>query len=155
MLDGPAGDDASIRPNALFAASLPFRMLDSTKERAIVDLAARKLWTSFGVRSLSNDDPSYVGTYGGTQAERDGAYHCGTAWPWLAGAFVRAHLHAYGDRARAQRLVETFAGRLSTYGMGTLAEIADGDAPHAERGCIAQAWSVAEVLRAWHEVRVN
>jgi predicted glycogen debranching enzyme len=153
VLDGPNGHEASIRPNALFAVSLPFRAFDSVKERAIVDLAAHRLWTSFGVRTLSSDDPQYVGTYAGTQAERDGAYHRGTAWPWLAGPFVRAHLNAYGDRVRAQRLVDAFAGRLSTYGMGTLAEIADGDAPNRERGCIAQAWSVAEVLRVWHEVR--
>lgn len=155
VLDGPDGDDGSIRPNALFAVSLPFRALDNAKERSIVDIAGRELVTGFGVRSLSPQDPRYAGSYGGPQAQRDGAYHMGTAWIYLGGVYARAHLHAYGDRTRAQRLVDAFAPRLDDYGIGTLSEIADGDAPNDARGCIAQAWSVAEILRAWHEARTT
>ena len=150
VLDGPDGNDASIRPNAVFAAALPFRALDQTRERAIVARASHALLTTFGLRSLAPDDPAYVGTYGGGVSARDAAYHRGTAWPWLIGPFVRAWINAYGNGADVLRFIEPFAARLRTYGMGTLAEIADGNAPHDARGAIAQAWSVAQVLEIWH-----
>ncbi|HET9030924.1 MAG TPA: amylo-alpha-1,6-glucosidase [Candidatus Aquilonibacter sp.] len=152
VLDGPDGDDPSIRPNALIAVALPFRALDSEKERAIVACAARSLVTPGGVRSLSPDDASYIGHYGGDQRARDGAYHRGTAWPWLIGAFLRASIHAHGSAEGGARYLQPFAEQVYTYGMGTVGEIADGDAPYDQRGCIAQAWSVAEILRAWHEL---
>jgi predicted glycogen debranching enzyme len=153
VLDGPEGNDPSIRPNAVYAVALPFRAFESRREHAIVDRIAHELWTPMGLRSLAPSDPAYTGHYGGTPHDRDAAYHRGTAWPFLAGAFARAYANAYGDRTRAQRFIEALASRLDCYGIGTLAEIADGDAPHDARGCIAQAWSVGEVLRTWHALQ--
>jgi predicted glycogen debranching enzyme len=153
VIDGPDGNDASIRPNAVYAVALPFRAFESRREHAIVDRIAHELWTPMGLRSLAPSDPAYTGHYGGSPQDRDAAYHRGTAWPFLAGAFARAYANAYGDRTRALRFIEAFASRLDCYGIGTLAEIADGDAPHDARGCIAQAWSVGEVLRTWHALQ--
>ncbi len=153
VLDGPNGNEDAIRPNAVIAISLPFRALDQTKERLVIDRAAQMLLTSNGLRSLAPRDAAYVGTYGGGVTRRDGAYHQGTAWPWLIGPFVRAFMNAYGKAEPMQHQLEFFSERLWEYGMGTLAEIADGDAPHDARGCIAQAWSVAEILRAWSELQ--
>ena len=150
VLDGPEGNDASIRPNAVYAVALPFRAFDSRREHAIVDRIAHELWTPMGLRSLAPSDPAYSGHYAGSPRDRDAVYHRGTAWPFLAGAFARAYANAYGDRARALRFIEALAARMDDYGVGSLAEIADGDAPHDARGCIAQAWSVGEVLRTWH-----
>ena len=146
VLDGPDGDDLSFRPNQLLTVSLFASAFTTERARAIVDACAANLWTSMGLRTLAPGDPRYVGTYGGSPAQRDGAYHQGTAWPWLLGPFVRAHLRAYGDRERARTFVQPLIDALETYGLGTLAEIADGDAPHAPRGCIAQAWSIGELI---------
>ncbi len=153
VLDGPDGNDAAIRPNALFAVALPYRALDSQREAAIVDCAARTLVTPCGVRSLSPRDPAYIGHYGGSVRDRDAAYHRGTAWPWLTAIFLRAWCNSGGGRADALRYLQPFSEAMRTYGMGTLAEIADGDAPYDQRGAIAQAWSVAEILRVWHELQ--
>ncbi len=99
-----------------------------------------------GLRTLDPGDPSYAGSYGGDQARRDAAYHQGTVWPWLLGPFVRAHLRAYGDRDRARTFVQPLIDALDADCLGTLFEIADGDPPHAPRGCPAQAWSIAELI---------
>jgi predicted glycogen debranching enzyme len=149
VIDGPGGDDLTLRPNQLFAVSLPESPLEREQQRAVVDVCARHLLTSRGLRSLSPDDPAYQGRYDGPPAQRDAAYHQGTVWGWLLGPFVLAHLRVYGDPARALSFLEPMARRLPTYGLGSLGEIFDGDAPFAPRGCIAQAWTVAEVLRAW------
>ena len=148
VLDGPGGDDIALRPNQLFAVSLHASAFDDERARAIVDVCAARLWTSMGLRTLSPDDAAYRGAYGGDQTARDGAYHQGTVWPWLLGAFVRAHLRAYGDRDRARAFVQPLIDALDAGALGTLPEIADGDAPHAPRGCPAQAWSVAELIAA-------
>ena len=153
MLDGPDGNDGSIRPNAAYAVALPFRPFERRREHAIVDRIAHELWTPMGLRSLSPSDPAYTGHYGGSPHDRDAAYHRGTAWPFLAGAFARAYANAYGDQTRGLRFIEALGSRLDCYGMGTFAEIADGDAPNHPRGCIAQAWSVGEVLRTWHALQ--
>lgn len=149
-IDGSAGSDASIRPNQLFAASLAYSPLDANDRRAVVDLCARRLLTPFGLRSLAPDDPAYIGRYAGDVAARDGAYHQGTVWGWLIGPFAEAHARVHNDRATARSFIEPLLAQLETYGLGTLGEIFDGDAPHAPRGAIAQAWTVAEVLRVWH-----
>jgi glycogen debranching enzyme len=117
--------------------------------RGVVDACARSLVTSYGLRSLAPSDPAYSGRYDGDPSARDGAYHQGTVWACLLGPFALAHHRAYGDAARALEFLEPIEDALSGYGLGTLGEIFDGDAPHAPRGCIAQAWSVAETLRAW------
>jgi predicted glycogen debranching enzyme len=155
VIDGPDGDDASLRPNQLFAVSLPVDVLDDARRRAIVDVCASKLWTPAGLRSLDPADPRYAGRYGGNQRARDGAYHQGTVWAWLAGPFALAHLRVYGDPAASAALLAACASGLTADAIGTLAEIADGDPPFTARGAFAQAWSVATVLDAWCGIRAS
>jgi glycogen debranching enzyme len=150
VLDGPDGDDAALRPNQIFAVSLPHSPLAPARRRAVVDACARHLLTSYGLRSLAPFDARSVARYGGDPRARDGAYHQGTVWAWLLGPFALAHLEAYGDAARARALLDPLADHLADHGVGSVAEIFDGAAPFAPNGCIAQAWSVAETLRAWH-----
>ena len=149
---GPDGrPDASPRPNQIFAVSLPFPVIEGDQARAVVDTVAGSLLTPFGLRTLAPGSPDYHAHYApGDPTARDGAYHQGTVWPWLLGAFCDAHLKVYGDKVKARALLGTLLGPgLSLYGVGSLFEVADGDAPHAPNGCPAQAWSVAEVLRAY------
>ncbi|WP_396135720.1 amylo-alpha-1,6-glucosidase [Chamaesiphon sp. OTE_20_metabat_361] len=156
LLDSPAGDDAVLRPNQIFAVSLPGRgakgyapLMPPLQQRGIVDACGRSLLTSYGLRSLAPHHPDYQGSYSGTQFQRDGAYHQGTTWGWLLGAFVLAHLQVHGDRAQAKQYLEPIAQHLLAHGLGTCSEIFDGDPPMTARGCIAQAWTVAAVLQAW------
>ena len=146
VLDGPDGDDASLRPNQLFTISLFASAFDERRARAIVDVCAARLWTSMGLRTLAPGDPAYRAAYAGDPASRDAAYHQGTVWPWLLGPFVRAHLRAYGDRTRARTFVQPLLDALDADAIGTLPEIAEPEPPHAPRGCPAQAWSVGEVI---------
>ncbi|MGB7281702.1 MAG: amylo-alpha-1,6-glucosidase [Candidatus Acidiferrum sp.] len=147
-----AGKDAALRPNQIFAVSLPVSPLSKDQQKSVVDICAQRLLTCYGLRSLAPGEPNYQGHYGGDQRARDSAYHQGTVWGWLLGPFALAHYRAYGDRAAAHRYLEPLATNVGSYGLGTLAEIFDGDPPHTPRGCIAQAWTVAEVLRAWAEI---
>jgi glycogen debranching enzyme len=124
-------------------------LLTHEQQRGIVDECGRMLLTSHGLRSLSPEDPQYQGHYGGNQLQRDGAYHQGTVWGWLLGPFVQAHLQVYNNPEQARQFLEPMAHHLTAHGMGSLSEIFDGDVPINPRGCIAQAWTVAEVLRAW------
>jgi predicted glycogen debranching enzyme len=149
VLDGPDGHEAALRPNQIFAVSLPESPLLPEQQRAVVDVCARHLLTSHGLRSLAPGEPGYTGRYGGGPRERDAAYHQGTVWGWLLGPFALAHLRVYGNRELAATFLEPLEHHLKVHGLGTIAEIFDGDPPFAPRGCIAQAWSVAEVLRAW------
>ncbi len=155
VIDGPEGNDISLRPNQLFAVSLPESPLAPDQQRAVVDVCARQLLTSHGLRSLSANDPAYQPHYGGDSQQRDAAYHQGTVWGWLLGPFVLAHLRVHGDTAQAASFLEPMAHHLKNHGLGTASEIFDGDAPFAPRGCIAQAWTVAEVLRAWTLIRAK
>jgi predicted glycogen debranching enzyme len=148
-VDGTTHCDASMRPNQLFAVSLPFSPLRPEQMRAVVDACAGHLLTSYGLRSLGTHDPAYVGHYQGDVWHRDGAYHQGTVWSWLLGPFALAHYRVYGDAAAAQSLLDPIADHLRDACLGSISEIFDGDAPHCARGCFAQAWSVAEVLRVW------
>jgi len=152
VVDGPEGDDAALRPNQLFAVSLPESPLSPERQRKVVDVCARNLLTSYGLRSLAPGHPQYQGHYGGGPWERDGAYHQGTVWGWLLGPFALAHLRVYGDHEAAQAFLQPLAHHLADYGVGSIAEIFDGDPPFTPRGCIAQAWSIAETLRAWQEI---
>ena len=147
--DPRIGNDASLRPNQIFAVSLPESPLSPDQQKAVVDVCARRMVTSYGLRSLAQGEPGYQGHYGGGPRERDAAYHQGTVWGWLLGPFVLAHLRVYGDRKAAPSFLEPLGMQISAHGLGTLSEIYDGDAPFTARGCIAQAWTVAEVLRAW------
>jgi predicted glycogen debranching enzyme len=156
VIDGPqgAGGDASLRPNQIFAVSLPESPLTPDQQRRVVDVCARELLTSFGLRSLGPAEPAYRGTYAGDREERDGAYHQGTAWGWLLGPFAVAHLRVYQDPATAMSFLDPMLRHLGAAGLGTAGEIFDGDAPFAPGGCIAQAWTVGEILRAW-QIIVN
>ena len=149
VLDGTDGDDASLRPNQIFAVSLPESPLSVAQAKSVVDICALRLATPHGLRSLDAADANYCGQYRGSPAERDGAYHQGIVWGWLLGPFVLAHLRVYGDAARAFAFLEPMAHHLSAAGLGSVSEIFDGEAPFAPRGAFAQAWSAAEILRAW------
>ena len=150
VLDSPDGtNDSSLRPNQIFALSLPESPLTKEQQRGVIQACEQSLLTSYGLRSLERHNPQYQGHYGGDQYDRDSAYHQGTVWGWLIGSFALAHLRVYGDRDRALSFLEPIADHLNNAGLGSISEIFDGDAPFQPRGCIAQAWSVAEVLRAW------
>jgi predicted glycogen debranching enzyme len=149
VIDGPEPCDSSLRPNQILAVSLPECPLSEEQQRAVVDACARHLLTSYGLRSLAPSHANYQGHYAGGPRERDGGYHQGTVWGWLLGPFVLAHLRVYGNPVRAAAFLEPVANHLKTCGLGSASEIFDGDAPFTPRGCIAQAWTVAELLRAW------
>jgi len=149
--------DPSVRPNQILAVSLDFTMLDKAKSRMVVDVVRRELLTPYGLRTLAKSDPRYVGVYQGDRRSRDLAYHNGTVWPWLLGSFTKACLkvEGYGEYAREYAFKNFLAPLLTQQvfraGVGNVSEIFDGDPPHTPRGCIAQAWSVAEPLRAYVE----
>jgi predicted glycogen debranching enzyme len=140
--------DRSIRPNQIFAVSLPFSMLNADRAKMVVDKVEAELLTPVGLRSLSPKDPKYIPIYIGTPFERDSAYHQGTVWAWLIGPFVDAYRKVYPNpEARVAEMLIGFQAHLTNAGIGQISEIFDADPPHAPRGCPAQAWSVAEVLR--------
>ncbi len=157
VIDGPDGDpgqdgrryDGRLRPNQILAVSLPHSPLDPARQKAVVEACARELLTSHGLRSLAPGEPGYAAHYTGGPRERDGAYHQGTVWAWLIGPFVDAHYRVYGDAATARSFLEPLILHLESACLGSISEIFDADPPFAARGCFAQAWSVAEVLRAW------
>jgi predicted glycogen debranching enzyme len=148
-VDGAAHNDARIRPNQILAVSLPYCTLSRAQMRAVVDTCARELLTSYGLRSLGPGEPGYIGRYEGGPWQRDSAYHMGTVWSWLLGPFARAHYRVYGDARLAHSFLNPIAQHLNGACIGNVSEIFDGDAPHTARGCFAQAWSVAEILRSW------
>ena len=146
--------DAAVRPNQIFAVSLPFSPLDPAEQSAVVRAVREQLLTPCGLRTLSPADPAYRGRYRGNPAERDGAYHQGTVWPWLLGAFGEAALRVADDpeqeKESLRQYLRTFLRQhLVEAGIGSVSEVFDGDAPHRPGGCIAQAWSVAELLRLY------
>jgi predicted glycogen debranching enzyme len=148
----PGGKDVVLRPNQIFAVSLPETALAPEQQRAVVDVCARELLTSFGLRSLARGEPGYHARYAGSSEERDGAYHQGTVWGWLLGPFALAHLRVYQDPGVAMSFLEPMLGHIRAAGLGTASEIFDGDPPFAPNGCVAQAWTVGETLRAWRAV---
>ena len=152
VIDGPNGQDVSLRPNQILAVSLQESPLTNAQQRAVVDACAHHLLSSFGLRSLAPEHPDYRGVYGGGPRERDSVYHQGTVWSWLLGPFIQAHLKVDGDPAEATSFLEPIADHIRTHGLGTASEIFDGDAPFTPRGCIAQAWTVGELIRAWTTV---
>ncbi len=151
VVDGDSRD-SSIRPNQVFAVSLAHAILSEDRWRPVLDVVRRELFVPLGLRSLSPGDPRYCPRYTGGIAERDSAYHQGTVWTWLIGPFITAYVKVNGRspeaRVQAKQWLEGFGTHLSTAGLGQISEIVDADAPHQPRGCIAQAWSVAELLRA-------
>ena len=152
VLDGPGGNEAAIRPNQIFAVSLPESPLPGQQQLAVVETCARRLLTSFGLRSLAPGESAYAGRYEGGPAARDSVYHQGTVWGWLAGPFALAWMRVHDDPAGALALLEPMAHHMQAGCVGSISEIFDGDPPFTPRGCFAQAWSVAETLRAWTEI---
>jgi predicted glycogen debranching enzyme len=149
VIDTPTGNDSSLRPNQLFACSLENSPLKHEQIQSIVDICGRKLLTSIGLRSLSPDHADYKGDFDGTPYERDSRYHQGTVWAWLIGAYALAHYKAYNDKEAARAVLEPFQHHLADYCVGSITEVAQGNEPFVPKGAVAQAWSVAEVLRAW------
>ena len=150
VLDVPGGGkDPALRPNQIFAVSLPVSPLTASQQKSVVDAVGRELLTSLGLRSLAPAEPGYRGQYQGGPKERDAAYHQGTVWAWLLGPFALAHYKVYGNRAAAQSFLEPLGASIHSAGLGSISEIFGGDAPFPPGGCFAQAWSVAEVVRAW------
>jgi 4-alpha-glucanotransferase len=153
VIDGPDGTDDRIRPNQIFAASLPHCLLAAADRARVVEVCRRRLLTSYGLRSLAPGSAEYHPRYGGGVRERDGGYHQGPVWGWLLGHFALAMFRVTGDAAAAQALLEPMRDALTDQGLGTIGEIFDGDAPHDPRGAPAQAWSVACTLQAWYALQ--
>jgi predicted glycogen debranching enzyme len=145
--------DASIRPNQIFAISLPYQILEAEKGKRVLQVITDYLLTPFGLRSLAPGDPNYRPLYSGNPIERDSAYHQGTVWCWLLGAYLTALVRLYGTagKAQARSILENIKTHFNDAGIGTISEIFDAEAHHTPRGCIAQAWSVTEILRAYAE----
>ncbi len=149
-----ADADVSIRPNQVFALSLPFAVVDADTPLAqtIIDVVQKELLTPNGLRTLSPQDAAYQPRYEGGQMQRDGAYHQGTVWPWLLGPFASAYANVTNDTEGARAMLAGLEPQLAAFGIGSLAEIYDGSTPQRPNGCYAQAWSVAETLRVWHDL---
>jgi predicted glycogen debranching enzyme len=146
--------DSSIRPNQIFAVSLPFSPLTAAQQKAVVDCVERELLTPFGLRTLSPKDGKYKGRYEGNAQQRDSTYHQGTVWSWLIGAFIEAYLkvnnHSKQSKKNGSAMLEPLLNHFKTQGcIGSVSEVFDGDAPHRPGGAFAQAWSVSELLRAY------
>jgi predicted glycogen debranching enzyme len=150
VVDGEHGDDPACRPNQVLAISLHYPILDQSRWKSVLEVVRQRLLTPVGLRSLAPGHPDYKPTYDGDLRTRDAAYHQGTVWGWLIGPFIDAWLKVYpDDRAGARRLLEGFVPHLGEACIGSISEIFDAEPPFSPRGCIAQAWSVAEVLRCW------
>jgi predicted glycogen debranching enzyme len=150
VVDGDRRDSA-IRPNQILAVSLPHQLLSPDRAKQVVDVVQRHLLTPYGLRSLAPTDPAYCGRYDGDPRSRDSAYHQGTVWPWLLGPFIRAYMRVNGyseaSRAQSEQWITELRHYLENEGVGQIPEVFDGDAPQRPGGCMAQAWSVAELLR--------
>ena len=153
VLDGPDGaPDPAVRPNQLLAVALTDQLLSPAQGRQLLAVCNQRLLTPMGLRSLDPADPRYRGRYGGGPHQRDSAYHQGTVWAWWLGPWAIAQARLQGAPRQALQWLEAIGDHLADAGLGSISEIFDGDPPHAPRGCIAQAWSVAELLRAWTEL---
>jgi predicted glycogen debranching enzyme len=150
VVDGEKGDNPALRPNQLLAVSLAHPVLDRERWQRVVETVQRQLMTPVGLRSLAPGQPDYKARYFGDLRSRDAAYHQGTVWAWLIGPFIDAWLKVHpNERNRARGFLDGFVGELGEACLGTISEIFDADEPFTPRGCVAQAWSVAEVLRSW------
>jgi glycogen debranching enzyme len=153
VLDTPEGNDGSIRPNQIFALSLPWPLLYKDAANTVLNEVHSHLYTSCGLRSLAPQDPAYRGIYQCGVAERDAAYHNGPVWGWLLGHYAMAHFRLHHDAKAALALLEPMGDHLFDAGLGSISEIFDGDPPHNPRGTPSQAWSVATVLEAWRLIQ--
>jgi predicted glycogen debranching enzyme len=150
VIDGEEGADASLRPNQLLAISLPNAVLDPQRWKSVFHIAQERLLTPMGLRSLAPGEPDYKPRYDGDLRARDAAYHQGTVWAWLIGPLIDAWLKLYPhDVKQARQFLSGFAAHMNEACIGSISEVFDAEAPYLPRGCMAQAWSVAEVLRCW------
>jgi predicted glycogen debranching enzyme len=150
VIDGEGGSDTALRPNQLFSLSLSYPVLEPTRWKQVLDIAQRYLLTPYGLRSLAPGHSNYKAQYYGDLRARDAAYHQGTVWGWLIGPYIDAWLRVYPDDfENARKVLQGFASHLGDACIGSISEIFDADQPFTPRGCVAQAWSVAEVLRCW------
>jgi predicted glycogen debranching enzyme len=147
VVDAPEGDDPTLRPNQVIALGLVYPLIEGEPARRVFDVVTAKLLTPYGLRTLSPDDPRYLSSYRGDQRARDAAYHMGLVWPWLLGPYLDAQRRLDGDGPAVRRLLEPFTAHLLDAGLGTISEIFEPEPPYRPVGCIAQAWSVSEVLR--------
>lgn len=147
VIDESGKPGTSLRPNQLFAISLPFALLEGERADAVLQIVTEKLYTPVGLRSLSPDDESYIGIYSGDPYKRDSSYHQGTVWSWLLGPYIDALVKIKGHGPEAKGIIDVFKQHLKQACIGSIPEIFDGDAPHHPKGCVAQAWGVAEILR--------
>ena len=151
VIDGPEGNDASLRPNQLMALGLTYPLVDGPRARRSLDRITEKLLTPFGLRTLSPDDPRYLHRFGGDHRSRDAAYQMGIVWPWLLGPYLDAHQRIHGDPAVIARVLAPFEAHFRDAGLGSISEIFEAEPPYRPAGAIAQAWSVGELL--WHAHR--
>jgi predicted glycogen debranching enzyme len=151
VIDGPEGDDSSLRPNQLVALGLVYPLIDGERARQSLDRVTEKLLTPFGLRTLSPDDPRYLHRFGGNHRSRDAAYQMGIVWPWLLGPYLDAHQRIHGDPSVVARVLEPFEAHFREAGLGSVSEIFEAEPPYRPAGAIAQAWSVGELL--WHARR--
>jgi predicted glycogen debranching enzyme len=148
VIDGPNGDDPACRPNQVFAIALPHPVLDRERWAPVMNVVRERLLTPAGLRSLAPGEPDYKSRYYGDLRARDAAYHQGTVWAWLIGPYIDAELKLPGaDRARLRALLDSFDRHLDEACVGQISEVFDAEEPFLPRGCVAQAWSIAEVLR--------
>jgi predicted glycogen debranching enzyme len=145
-------NDASIRPNQILALSLPFDLLSENTAKKILRVVESKLLTPYGLRSLDPENPYYKGYYYGNQWSRDASYHQGTVWAWLLGPYYTAKAKYGGKKGIEKHILKFCSEHLKQAGIGTVSEIFDGEHPHKPNGCIAQAWSVSELLRVYVEI---
>jgi predicted glycogen debranching enzyme len=150
VVDGPDGDDPACRPNQLLAFSLDHPVLERQYWEPVLDVVSRRLLTPVGLRSLDPGHRDYKAVYFGDLRARDAAYHQGTVWAWLAGPYIDSWLKVHpGDTTQARKLLEGFAPHMDVACIGSISEVFDAEEPYKARGCISQAWSIAEVLRCW------
>jgi glycogen debranching enzyme len=150
VVDGERGDDPSLRPNQIFSFSLSHPVLDQNRRKSVLEIVERRLLTPYGLRSLDPDHPDFKKQYYGDLRARDAAYHQGTVWGWLIGPFIDAWVRVHPDRPEdARQFLRGFANHIGDACIGSISEVFDAEQPFIPRGCVAQAWSVAEVLRSW------
>ena len=155
VIDEKGPPDTSLRPNQLFAISLPYSLIEGEKAAAVLKVVEEKLYTPVGLRSLAGDDSRYTPVYGGDQWHRDSGYHQGTVWSWLLGPYVDALVKVKSEKTEVKKVIENFSYHLNEGCIGSVSEIFDAAAPHHPRGCVAQAWGVAEVLRIIKEYSLH
>jgi glycogen debranching enzyme len=149
VIDEKENPDATLRPNQLFAISLPFALIEREQAEAVLKIMEEQLYTPVGLKSLPKSDVHYVPVYGGDTYHRDSSYHEGTVWSWLLGPYIDALMKSESEnkKAKAKKVIEDFKYHLNEGCIGSVSEIFDADEPHHPRGCVAQAWGVAEILR--------